>query len=140
MNKHLETTWHIPKSLPRLKDHQNRAFGSDFSTSQVHQSLQIWPGKLIFFAIFSTFFQFFVVPGPVHLWKQIIASKYLAGGTTGTISGHEEQILALEMAISDPENWLKNHIFVIFSNFFQFFVVNRPVSLWKQFSASKIPY
>ena len=64
--------------------------------------------KIDFFAFFFTFFQFFVVNGPLHLWKQIRASQYLAGGTTSTISGHVEHVLAMKMTISNPENWLKN--------------------------------
>ena len=40
-----------------------------------------------------------MVNGSVHLWKQISASKYLAGGATSTILGHVEHILALKMAI-----------------------------------------
>ena len=79
------------------------------------------------FAYFSTFFQFFVINGPVDLWKQISASKNLAGGTTSTIFGHLEQILALKMATSNPENWLKNQIFANFSTFFHIFGLIGPV-------------
>ena len=58
---------------------------------------------------FSTFFQFFVVNGPVQLWKQIRASQYLPGGTNISIFCHLEQIVALRMATSNPENRLKNY-------------------------------
>ena len=80
---------------------------------------------------FQLSFTFLVSNGPVHLWKWISASKYLTGGTNNTIFGHLEQFLALKMAISHSENWLKNWNFSIFSTFFYIFVSNGPVQLWK---------
>ena len=58
-----------------------------------------------YFFIFS---QFFLSNGPVHLWKLINTPKYLAGATNNTIFDHLEQFLAMKMAISISENWLKN--------------------------------
>ena len=53
-------------------------------------------------------FPIFLSNGPVHLWKLIIAPKYLTGATSSTIFDHLEQFLAMKMAISISENWLKN--------------------------------
>ena len=77
-----------------------------------------------YFFIFSNFFDFLVSNGTVHLWKLISAPKYLAGATSSTIFGHLEQFLALKMAISHSENWLKNRKIEIFSTFFHIFVSN----------------
>ena len=85
--------------------------------------------KYRYFFIFSNFFHIFVSNGPVHLWKLISAPKYLTWGTNNTIFGHLEQFLALKMAISHSENWLKNRNFDIFSTFFHNFVLNGPVHL-----------
>ena len=46
--------------------------------------------------------------GPGYLWKLIRVPKYLTWGTNSTTVGHLEQFLALKMAISHKENWLKN--------------------------------
>ena len=87
--------------------------------------------KNSYFFIFSNFFNFLVSNGTVHLWKLISAPKYLAGATSSTIFGYLEQFLALKMAISHSENWLKNRKIEIFSTFFHIFVSNGLVHLWK---------
>ena len=98
---------------------------------------QITPDMLPEKLIFLHFFPIFLSNGPVHLWKLINAPKYLAGATNSTIFYHLEQFLAMKMAISNSENWLKNKKIKIFSTFFYIFVSNGLVHLWKWISASK---
>ena len=71
-------------------------------------------------SIFLHFFPIFLSNGPVHLWKLIIAPKYLTGATSGTIFDHLEQFLAMKMAISNSENWLKNKKMRFFQLFYTF--------------------
>ena len=82
-----------------------------------------------YFFIFSNCFHILVSNRPVHLWKWMSAPKYLTGGTNNTIFGHLEQFLAMKMAISHSETWLKKWNFVIFSTFFYIFVSNVPAHL-----------
>ena len=102
------------------KLHHYWSSGTSFSSGNRHILLWKLPEKWEFL-IFSTFLHDFVSNGPVHLWKWITASKYLTGGTNITIFGHREQILALKMAISNPENWLKIQILAIFCKFLPYF-------------------
>ena len=93
--------------------------------------------KKLYFFIFSNFSPYFCVQWtctPVEMnqctkipywWHKQHHFCYL------------KQFLAMKMAISHSENWLKNQNFVIFSTFFYIFVSNGSVYLWKWINASK---
>ena len=70
--------------------------GTDFSpeNGQIQPLKTGWKFRLMQF--FSNFFHIFGLIGPVHLWKQIGASKNLTGGTTSTFFGPLEQIYSPE--------------------------------------------
>ena len=77
-----------------------------------------------YFFIFS---QFFLSNGPVHLPVHL----YTTPATCSTIFDHLEKFLAMKMAISNSENWLKNKKIEIFSSFSYIFVSNGLLHLWK---------
>ena len=79
---------------------------------------------------------FFIFPNFFVQWtcttvKTNQCTKIPCWATNITIFYHLEQSLAMKMAISISENWLKNQKIQIFSTFFYIFVSNGLVHLWK---------
>ena len=56
MNKHRETTWHIPKPHQGPKEHQNWALRSNFTNLEVTTNAWNWVWKIIFW-LFLKFFK-----------------------------------------------------------------------------------
>ena len=127
MNKHRETTWHIPKPHQGPKEHQNRAFRSNFTNLEVTMNAWNKVRKIIFW-LFSQFLPIFCIqwtqkpvetnlPIKIPHWGHKDYHFWPMG--TGLRSGK----------VHIHEKCMKNHFFPFFLNSFQFFLSNGPSNL-----------
>ena len=127
MNKHWETTWHIPKPHQGPKEHQNWALRSNFTNLEVTTNAWNWVWKIIFW-LFSQFLPIFCIqwtqkpvetnlPIKIPHWEHKDYHFWPMG--TGLRSGK----------VHIHEKCMKNHFFSFFLNSFQFFLSNGPSNL-----------